>query len=221
MAAGPHGEALLIEQVRSRARVRGLDGLGDAELLALLVGPDLDAGDRLLRAAGGVRGLADASVRELSRVPGVGGARALRVLAGIELGRRAATEAADDGAPVRSSADIHARLAPRIAPLAREVFVALGLDVRGRVREEVRVAEGGLDECVVSPRDVFRPLVRCGAASCIIAHNHPSGSPRPSAQDRLLTLRMVEAGRLLGLRVLDHVIVAAAGWYSFRDEGII
>jgi len=209
------------EQVLHRARIRGFDGLGDAELLALLVGPGRDAGEHLLRSAGGIRGLADASVRELSRAPGVGEARALRVLAGIELGRRAAVEAADDGAPIRSSADIHARLAPRIAPLSREVFVALGLDVRGRVQEELRVAEGGLDECVVSPRDVFRPLVRCGAASCIIVHNHPSGTPRPSAQDRLLTLRMVEAGRLLGLRVLDHVIVAASGWYSFRDEGII
>lgn len=221
MEGAARAGTMLWEQVRSRARVRGLDGLGDAELVALIVGPGRDAGERLLRAAGGIRGLAGATVRELSRAPGVGEARALRVLAGIELGRRAATEAADDGAPIRSSADIHARLAPRIAPLSREVFVALGLDVRGRVHEELRVAEGGLDECVVSPRDVFRPLVRCGAATCIIAHNHPSGTPAPSAQDRLLTLRMVEAGRLLGLRVLDHVIVAADGWYSFRDEGII
>jgi DNA repair protein RadC len=83
------------------------------------------------------------------------------------------------------------------------------------------VAEGGLDECGVSPRDVFRPLLRTGACSCILAHNHPSGEPEPSSQDRLLTLRMAEAGRLLGLRVLDHVIIAAAGWYSFRDEGLI
>ena len=209
------------EQVVRRARVRGLDGLGDAELLALIVGPGRETGERLLRSAGGIRGLADSSVRELSRAPGVGEARALRVLAGIELGRRAATESADRDAPIRSSADIHARLAPRMAPLTREVFVALGLDVRGRIHRELRVAEGGLDECVVSPRDVFRPLVRCGAATCIIVHNHPSGTPQPSAQDRLLTLRMVEAGRLLGLRVLDHVIVAAEGWYSFRDEGII
>lgn len=216
-------EAAALEDARRVARVRGVEGLGDAELLCLLLGqgPGFEPGRALLGCIGGIRGLVGASARELAGAAGVGEARALRVLAALELGRRAASEAADDGSPVLSSADVHARLAPRIAPLACEVFMALGLDVRGRVLSEHRVAEGGLDECAVSPRDVFRALIKSGAASCIVAHNHPSGDPSPSTQDRLLSVRMAEAGRLLGLRVLDHVIVATGGWYSFRDEGLI
>jgi DNA repair protein RadC len=214
-----------LEEARRTARVRGVEILGDAELILLLMGPGRGSSagscQALLSRAGGIRGISRASTRELALAAGVGEARALRVQAALELGRRAALIKADDGSPVRSSADVHARLAPRVAQLMHEVFMALGLDVRGRIVSEHRIAEGGLDECAVNPRDVFRPLLKCGACSCIVAHNHPSGDPAPSTQDRLLSVRMAEAGRLLGLRVLDHVIIASGGWYSFRDEGVI
>jgi DNA repair protein RadC len=199
--------------------------LGDAELLSLLVTGDAQGrggpGGAILRLCGGLAGLVDATTRELVTIPGLGTARARRVLAAVELGRRVTCRAADTGLPLRSSTDVHALLAPRIAPLSREVFTVLALDVRARVLGEHRVAEGGLQECPVDPRDVFRPLVRQRAASCILAHNHPSGDPTPSVQDRMLTLRMAEAGRLLGVRVVDHVVVATGGWYSFRDEGVL
>jgi DNA repair protein RadC len=204
---------------RTRARLDGMEGLSSRELLDLLLGAG--AGGELLDRTGGIRGLATSSLRELEGATGVGEARAMRVLAAMELGRRALSATRDSSEPVRSSRDIHCRLAPRMAGLATETFVALGLDVRARIISLERVAMGGLDECPVRPRDVFRPLLKEGASSCILAHNHPSGEPIPSTQDRLLTLRMAEAGRILGLRVLDHVIVATGGWYSFRDAGVI
>jgi DNA repair protein RadC len=209
-----------------RCIVDGPASLGDAELINLLIGQRDGArarsrGGDILDLCGGLRGLVESSVRELSSIPGVGEAMALRIMASMELGRRAATRAADRGEPIRGCCEVHSRLAPRLAPLNREVFMALALDVRGRLISEHCIAQGGMDECRVMPRDVFRPLLRCGAASCILAHNHPSGDPRPSTQDRYLTLRMAEAGRMLGIKVLDHVIVTEGRWYSFREEGVI
>ena len=216
----PTGESGVHAEVQRRALIGGMGGLGDADLVALIAGP-ADGSPSLLGQAGGLRGLANASVGDLARIPGVGRRRALRVLAAVELGRRAAAIRADSEGPVRSSGQVHARLAPSLAPLDHEVFLVLGLDARGRVMGEHRVAEGGIDACSVTPREVFRPLLRGGAATCILAHNHPSGESLPSAQDRLLTVRMAEVGRIIGLRVLDHVIIASGGWYSFRDEGIL
>ncbi len=195
----------------------------DADLLDLVLatsaGPGL--GRAVLARCGGLRGLVGSSVRELATLPNVGRARALRVLASVELGRRVASRRIDTGQPLRSSADVHTLLAPGLAPLDREIFVALALDVRARLVQEHRIAQGAMEECTVVPRDVFRPLVRGRAATCILAHNHPSGDPSPSEHDRLLTMRMAEAGRMLGVRVIDHVIVASGGWYSFRDEGML
>jgi len=209
--------------VRRRAQVKGVAGLGDGELVEILVGPlPGDAGgESLLRSVGGLPGLVDCSTEDITSACGVGEARALRVLAAMEIGRRAACAAAETGEPIRSSADVHARLACALAPLAHEVFVALGLDARGRVIGEHRISEGGLEECPVVPRTVFLPLTRSRAVRCILAHNHPSGDPILSAQDWMLTLRMVECGRVLCIGVLDHVIVASGGFYSFRDEGLI
>jgi DNA repair protein RadC len=210
-----------MQETRLKARTRGVEALGDLELLSLLLGCEEEPGRSLLRAAGGMRGLMRSSARQLASAGGVGEARVLRVVAALELGRRAASLGPGSADPIRSSADVHLRLAPLLAPLENEVFFVLGLDARGRVMLEQRVAEGGLTECPVQPRDVFRPLLRAGAVSCILVHNHPSGEPSPSTQDRLMTMRMAEAGRLIGLRVVDHMILASGGWYSFRDAGLL
>jgi DNA repair protein RadC len=118
-----------------------------------------------------------------------------------------------------SAVDVFERLHPRIAGLVQEVFVVLALDVRNVVLEEIEVARGCLTGVEVHPREVFRPLIRCAAASAIVAHNHPSGDPRPSPEDVALTARLRNVGELVGIPLLDHVIVTAGGFESMADRG--
>lgn len=201
--------------------------MSDSELLCALVGTGRSVlqgsspADLILQTCGGLRGLVDTSMRELSSLRGMGRVRALRVIAALELGRRVACRYPDPGRPLCSSSQVHEMFAARLAPMANEVFMALALDVRARVVGEFRIAEGSMEECPVSPREILRPLLRSRAASTILVHNHPSGDPSPSSQDRFFTMRMAEAGRVVGVRVVDHVIVAAGGWYSFRDDGML
>ncbi len=190
----------------------------DDALVGLVLGPDARIS---LQALGGLGGLLDMTPRELSLVPGLGRDGAVRLLATLEIGRRASSRAPGGGAPIRSSGDVHALVARRISRHPREVVLALSMAARGRVVGEHRISEGGLDGCPVSPRDVFGLLLRDRAASCILVHNHPSGDPQPSPEDRTITARMSDAGRMLGIRLLDHVIVAAGGWFSFRDSGLL
>jgi DNA repair protein RadC len=198
---------------------------GDAELLGLL----LDGG------RGGAVGLAlardvlgdAARLADLDRLEpaqlaarlGRGGRRRVIVLrAALELGRRAATRRPADAAPIRSGRDVYACYRGRLPQLARETFWVLLLDGRNRLRHELCVSVGTLTAALVHPREVFGPAIRGGAASVILVHNHPSGDPTPSAEDVELTRRLVQAGELVGVTVLDHVIVAQAGWASVMDR---
>jgi DNA repair protein RadC len=165
----------------------------------------------------GLRGLSRAARAELAAVRGVGPAKAAAVVSALELGRRLAGRRLAPGEPVRGPEDVHRHYYWRLRDRRVECFLAILLDSRHRVMRDVEVSTGTLTASLVHPREVFRPALREAAAALLLVHNHPSGDPAPSAEDRAVTRRLAEAGELLGIRVLDHVVVAEQGYFSFRD----
>jgi DNA repair protein RadC len=205
----------------------GPAALGDAELVALLLGtgssgePVAVVAARLLERVGGLGGLSRCQPEDLEAQLGVGATKASRLLAALELGARAAARPLQRERPILSSRDIYASLRPRVRGEAREHFFAVALDAKNRPLSEIAVAVGGLLTCVVAPSDVFRPVLRAGAAGVIFAHNHPSGDPTPSDQDVEVTERLCRAGELLGVSVLDHVVLGDGAYFSFLDRGLL
>jgi DNA repair protein RadC len=214
------------ERPRERLVMNGVESLSDAELLALVLRAGgirgetaVDVGRRLLTVFGGVVGLRRASVGELRQQDGVGTAAASAILAALEIGRRAVATRVDRGGVFRGSGEVFAHFRPRLADLRKEIFLILMLDAKHRKLREAQISEGSLTASIVHPREVFAPAVRESAAAIILVHNHPSGDPTPSAEDLELTRRLRQAGDVLGIRVLDHVIVGAEAHFSFVDAG--
>jgi DNA repair protein RadC len=212
---------------RERLRRLGAASLSDRELLALILGSGGAAGsvfqvaERVLTAFGGsLRRLASADPGALETLPGIGAARASRLIAAMELGRRAACEPDGDAPPIRGPEDVYRLLGPRMRDLPQEEFHALLLNTRHRVIREVMVTRGILDASLIHPREVFRHAVAEGAAAVVLAHNHPSGDPEPSAEDHAVTSQLVAAGRALGIPVLDHVIVGRSAFRSLGGQGM-
>lgn len=213
------------DRPRERLRSVGASNLALAELLALVVGsgsggnPAGVVGGRILAAAdGSLARLASLDVASLEGIPGVGAATAARVLAALELGRRAAATLTEVGDHIRGPADVFARMGPRLRDTPQEEFHALMLNSRHRVIREVLVTRGILDSALIHPREVFRPAVGEGAAGVILVHNHPSGDPTPSAEDRAVTRQLAAAGRAVGIPVLDHIVVGSGSYASLADE---
>lgn len=209
---------------RERLERHGPRQLSDAELLAIVLGIGapghsvIDVAQGLLARNAGLGGLARASLSELCAQPGVGTARGAAVLAAIEIGRRSVGERPARGRRIGSASELWVHLRARLSACTVEEFWALALDVRHRVLWEACLARGSLTGVEVHPRDVFRPLIRGGAAAVIFCHNHPSGDPAPSRQDLDLTMRLREVGELCGIAVLDHVVVGADGFTSLAQE---
>ena len=158
--------------------------------------------------------------QELARIDGLGLAKAATVLAALELGRRA--YAGTRGMPrMNEASDVAALLSARCQAERREHFFVLPLSAKNEVLMIADVSTGTLTNALVHPREVFEPAMRCSAAHIIIAHNHPSGDPAPSAEDHRLTRSLHEAGALLGIPVADHVIVARDGFFSFAEAGLL
>jgi DNA repair protein RadC len=207
---------------RERLRLSGASALSLAELLELL-GPKntgkrgAKAADAVLVAAEGrLRWLAKATLADLERIPGVGTASAARILAALELGARLSAEALPERPRIRGPEDVYDLVAPRMRDLPHEEFHALLLNTQHRVLRDVLVTRGILDASLIHPREVFRPAILERAAAVVLVHNHPSGDPMPSAEDRTVTRQMTEAGKTIGIPVLDHLIVADSGWQSVR-----
>ncbi len=214
------------DRPRERLRTLGAGALAAREFVALLVGSGGAHGsagvvaDRILELAdGSFRRLATLDVAALDGIAGVGAATVTRVLAAIELGRMVAVEKPVVRERIQGPGDVFLRLGPRLRDLPQEEFHALLLDTRHRILREVLVTRGTLDASLISPREVFRLAVLEGAAAVILAHNHPSGDPTPSPDDRAVTRQIVEAGRALGIPVLDHVIVGDGRFTSLAEEG--
>jgi DNA repair protein RadC len=189
--------------------------LTDGELLSALLGVDAVSAAGMLECAGGLARLALAGPEALGRR---GGRLVAVVRAALELGRRAAAAPLAMGDPIRDARTVHGHFAGRLPQHEREVFYALLLDGRNRLRAEVRVSEGTLTTALVHPREVFGPAVRVGAAALVLVHNHPSGDPTPSSEDIVLTERLRQAGELIGIRVLDHVVIGQGGYVSLAEH---
>lgn len=216
------------ERPREKLLTRGAGSLGPAELLAVLLrtgdgrggASALDLARRLWSDyRESWEELAQASGAEISARPGLGPAKASAVLAALEIGRRLGGKPLASEAAFRESRQVFDHFAPRLSGLKKEVFFCLLLDTRNRYLREERISEGTLTSSLVHPREAFRSAVRESASAVIFAHNHPSGDPSPSREDADLTRRLWEAGKVLGIRVLDHVIVGEARHYSFADQG--
>jgi DNA repair protein RadC len=213
------------ERPRERLLANGPDALSDAHLLAILLrtgrrdSSAVQVAMEVLHQVGGVAGLAKCGVEELRHVLGIGPAKAAQVKAAVELGRRTMAEPLSTGRRVSCSGDLFKHFHPALRDLKHEIFKVVLLDAKNTVLKEATVSEGSLTLSIVHPREVFALAVRESAAGVIFLHNHPSGDPAPSLEDRQLTDRLVAAGRLLGIRVLDHVIVGDRRYVSFADEG--
>ncbi|HVB32637.1 MAG TPA: DNA repair protein RadC [Gemmatimonadaceae bacterium] len=234
MASHPAACALTIhelprsERPRERLVALGVHALSSAELLAIVIGAGgarrsaLRLGQDVLAAAGGsLRRIGMQPVAALRGVDGVGLVRAVTIHAALELGRRMAAESRDDGAPVRSPRDVVALFAPRLEDLPVEEFHVAVLDSQHRLERDVTITRGILNSSLVHPREVFREAIAERAASVILVHNHPSGDPMPSPDDRVVTDQLVAAGRLLDIPVHDHVIIGRGRYTSFAEAGLL
>lgn len=216
---------LFVDRPRERLERVGLESLSDAELVALLVRTGthhvdaLSLSQNLLAQVGGLHGLAELSLAELAAKPGLGIAKSASLLAAREVGCRLAESRLDRGTAIESPEDVHRHFSQRMRWCHQEHFMVLLLDGRNCVMRQSRISQGTLNASLVHPREVFRCAVREAAAALILVHNHPSGDPTPSHEDLEITDRLVEAGRVLGIRVLDHVVIAEARFYSFRERG--
>jgi DNA repair protein RadC len=216
------------DRPRERLRALGAQALTTAELLALLLGAapagqsSAETASRLLhRARGSLRRLGQLPIATLTATHGLGEARALAVHAALELGRRLAGETADDGEPMRGPRDVWRFYAPRLESLTVEEFHVAVLDAQHRLERDIMVSRGILNSSLVHPREVFREAIAERAASIVLVHNHPSGDPTPSPDDRAITSQLVSAGRLLDIPIQDHVVVGRGRYVSFAEAGLL
>jgi DNA repair protein RadC len=217
-------EPVVRSGARERLRAAGPEALEDAEILALLLrtgtrGRSALELARALLGREGLHGLARTLPAELEKHPGVGPAKAAGLVAALELARRLSERRLQTGDPIRGPEDVFRHFHARLRDMPHEQFHLLLLDGRHRVLREVLASRGTLTASLVHPREVFRPALREGAAALVVVHNHPSGDPGPSHEDREVTRRLVQAGALLGVPLLDHLVVAERGWVSLRGEG--
>jgi DNA repair protein RadC len=213
------------DRPREKLQRLGAAALGDNELLALVLGSgsrQMDAlalANRLIDHVGGLHGFARLDLGRLRGVGGVGPARAAQIVAAVELGRRTLIRGAAERPHLRSPREMAAYLLPQYGGSAVEQFGLVMLDTKHRVIRIKIVSSGSLDTTIVHPREVFREAAAASAAAIILFHNHPSGDPSPSPDDLLLTTRMIEAGAIMGIDVIDHLILADHQYFSLVEAG--
>ncbi len=213
------------ERPRERLLNYGAAALADRELLAIILRTGssgenaLDLARRLLTSYGGLAGLARIEAAQLLAEPGIGPAKASQVLAAVELGRRIVTFTPEERPQITSPADAARLLMPLLAHQSQEHFVVLYLDTRHRLLDQEILYRGSLNGSITRTAEVFRGAVRRNCAAILVAHNHPSGDPEPSHADIAFTARLIEAGQLLEIEVLDHLIIGANRYVSLRDQG--
>lgn len=214
------------ERPRERLAHAGPQALSTTELLAIIlrtgVGGEnvLNMSTRILAQYGGLAGLARADFAQLEAVKGLGPAKTAQLLAAFELGRRLTLEAPEERLQIRSPADAAHFLTPLIGHKEQENFVVLYLDTRNRVTDREILYKGSLNTSLVRVAEVFRGAIRRNSAGIIVAHNHPSGDPNPSPEDVALTRRLVKAGKLLEVDLLDHVVIGQNRYVSLRERAL-
>ena len=215
------------DRPRERLIQYGADVLSLGELLAILLRSGtqqqnvMELANHLLSQHGGLRGVAGLSVHELSEIHGIGPAKAAQIKAAIEFGRRLVAASPEERTKISSPHDVYNQVGPALRDENREHFIALLLDTKNGLLRQITISVGDLSSSLVHPREVFAPAVRYSAASLIVAHNHPSGDPSPSPEDVQVTARLVEAGELLGIALLDHIVVGDLKWVSLKEKGLM
>ncbi len=214
------------ERPRERMLLAGPSALSSAELIAILLRTGtqersaLGLGEYILSQFGGLRGVACAGVESLTTVKGIGSTKAVQIQAAVELGRRIAVIDAENRPCIQSPQDVANLLMPELRDLQQEHFKSLLLDSKNKVIKSYTVTKGILDSSLVHPREVFREAIVASAASIIVAHNHPSGDPTPSPEDRKVTARLLEAGNIVGIDLLDHIVIGHNRWVSLKQMGM-
>lgn len=215
------------ERPRERMLQQGAQALSNAELLAILLRTGTVAesavrlAERILRESGSLRSLLDMRLEQLTAIKGVGPAKALQIQAGIELGRRVARTSNEERPVIRSPHDAAGLLMEELRHLNKEHFVCLFLNTKNHVIGQETISVGSLNATVVHPREVFRSAIQRSSASIICAHNHPSGDPTPSTEDLELTSRLAEAGAIVGIELLDHLIIGDRKFISLKEKGLL
>ncbi len=215
------------ERPRERLMRYGAQALSTAELLAIVLRTGtkersaIGLAECLLSEHGGLRGVANASVGELTKTKGLGEVKGIQIAACVELGKRLAAHNSDQRPVIRCPEDAALLLMPHLRHETKEHFRSLLLDTKNRVLKEVTVSVGSLDASVVHPREVFKDAITASAAAILVAHNHPSGDPTPSPEDRQVTARLVEAGKIIGIEVLDHLVLGDGRWVSLKERGMM
>lgn len=222
------------ERPRERLLRLGPEQLSDAELLAILLGTGkkglsvIDLARQVLHhceskdPGNGLRTLLQLRDAELKQAfPGIGVAKLCQILAALHLGLRASTAPMPKRVDLSNPRAVFQFLAPRMSHLDREQFVVVLLNAKNHVLDVESVSEGTLTASLVHPREIFKSAIRRSAHAMILAHNHPSGDPSPSREDREVTQRLVSAGRLLGIEVLDHLVIGDGRYVSFRERGLV
>ncbi len=217
----------IADRPRERLLRQGAMSLSNQELLAILLRTGtkeesvLVLANRVLSTFERLHHLKHATIEEMVAIKGIGEVKAIQILAAIELGRRLSQKQNDDKYTVRSPQDAAAYLMPDMTSLSQEHFVVLFLDVKNQIIHKKTIFIGGLNASIVHPREIFREAVKRSAASIICAHNHPSGVPTPSPEDIEVTKRIQEAGFIIGIELLDHVIIGDHQFISLKEKGFM
>lgn len=217
----------LEERPRERMMNYGAEALSHAELLAILLRTGtkdesvMHLANRIMRQVGSIRQLVDLSIEELTEIKGIGTAKAIQIKAGIELGRRITRTGKEEVKAIRSPRDAADLLIEQLRYLQKEHFVCLFLNTKNHIISQETLSMGSLNASIVHPREVFRAAIKCSSASVIFAHNHPSGDPTPSPEDAALTKRLVDAGKIIGIEVLDHLVIGDMKFVSLKEQGLM
>jgi DNA repair protein RadC len=212
------------ERPRERLLEQGAGALATSELLAIILRTGRqnrnarELASELLHRFGGLQGVAKAPIEELCAVDGIGKAKAVQLKAAFALGSRLTAARGPERPEICSSRDVVALVGDELRLCEQERFKILLLDTKNRVIRDETVSVGTLNASLVHPREVFRSAIRASSASVIVCHNHPTGDCRPSREDGETTRRIREAGELVGIRLLDHIIIGDAEYYSYKDN---
>jgi DNA repair protein RadC len=221
------------ERPRERLKEYGAGSLASNELLAIILGSGsrgesvIVMAQKLLAQFGSLKGVFEASAEDLQKVKGLGPAKASKLIASFELARRLNRNIMDDekinlqSRPVTSPSDIVELIRTKITSFTKEQFLVVSFDTRNKILGTDNISSGTLTASLVHPRETFESAIRRHAASIIVSHNHPSGDAEPSEEDMKITKRLTEAGKVMGIEVLDHIIVTKNNYFSFKEKGMI
>lgn len=216
------------DRPREKLSQQGRRALSDAELVAILIGSGsttesaVDLSKRILNACkNDLNALAKLSIQDLSKFKGIGEAKAISIIAALELGRRRKEANILETNSITTSKDIYNILAPYYIDLPHEEFWVLLLNKGNKVLEKTLISKGGLASTIADPKIIFKAALNHQASNVILTHNHPSGTLKPSNADISLTKKLIEGGKILDIAILDHVIFTDKGYFSFADEGLL